>query len=66
MKFGVPLSDARRSNRSAKAGGGATRRASGGDLAGCNEADITRDADFNVQRWDSDFFFSDTYKVSIA
>ena len=42
-------------------GGGATVRIR---ASGANEADITRDADFNVQRYDSDFFVSDTYKVS--
>ncbi|HEX2456910.1 MAG TPA: TonB-dependent receptor [Vicinamibacterales bacterium] len=30
---------------------------------GCHEANITRDADFSIQRWDSDVFFSDTYRV---
>ncbi len=42
-------------------GGGATVRIR---ASGANEADITRDADFNVQRYDSDFFVSDTYKVN--
>ena len=41
-------------------GGGATIRIR---ATGNNEADITRDADFNVQRWDANFFVSDTYRV---
>lgn len=29
---------------------------------GCHEANITRDADFKIQRWDSDFFINDNYR----
>jgi Carboxypeptidase regulatory-like domain len=29
---------------------------------GCHEANITRDADFYIQRWDSDFFINDNYR----
>jgi hypothetical protein len=42
-------------------GGGATVRIR---ASGNHEADITRNADFNVQRWDSNFFVSDAYKLS--